>query len=170
MWPIFVQITDELAVYNSPQLRSTLGLFHLSCNHSRHERTVRGFEDNAGRPIGTQAIESEWNQLRRFLQTQYVDTSILNTESLQLYVDEFTYRQNNRILAVEDRHRAFGVICHTLQDICWQEEVEKVRNRLALNAGLSVGGGSVVGGSAAAAGGGGQGVVQGGGARAGPSA
>lgn len=143
------QITDQLGVYQSAAVLGPLRLFHLSVNHSAGQRLVP--EDTAttqaGGRVGTQAIESEWNQLRRFFRSQYVDTSILSTEVLQLYVDDFAYRRNNGILAIDQHHRAFGVVCRTLAEVCWQEELERVRNFRANRWGLQ----AVAAASAAAA-------------------
>ena len=94
------QVTDTAAHYNTDAL-NFLGYFHLTCNHSAHERVVPHHVDAGGHSVGTQAIEQEWNQLRRFMRQNYVDTCILTPELTQYYLDDYVFRRNSGLLGTD---------------------------------------------------------------------
>jgi hypothetical protein len=110
-----MQVTDSAALYNTAVLLSH-GYWHRWCNHSAHQRSVPYLWTIGMDRVGTQVIEQEWNQLRRFIRDNYVDTCILDTTLTQLYIDEFSFRRNHHILHTHDpTNKAFEQVCKMIR-------------------------------------------------------
>lgn len=110
--PLTMVATDTANCYSSAHIQTWR--YHVKCNHSVGERVVPGLQTVGGRAVGTQSIEQMWNQVRSFLHDWGVDKCrIDNTETVQMYMNEYTWRKNNGLLRNDGA--AFKVLCEILK-------------------------------------------------------
>jgi hypothetical protein len=94
---------------------------HFAVNHSRRpfpERTVHGVRNLKGVEIGSQRIEQEWNQLRRFLSVWRIENHAPAFRVVQLYCSEFTWRRNIGMYPETQPGSVFRALCLVLGQNC----------------------------------------------------
>ncbi len=105
--------TDGSWVYSTPQLRA-LGMSHIGCNHAEGQHVHPYLRNMGGVPVGTQAIESLWAQVRLFLRRMEADNIRFTQERLQEYMDIFCYRWNSAIGGRPGWEGEFERVCAAL--------------------------------------------------------